>query len=84
MKSNAEQLLSEALKLPDQARAKMASRLLESFDGDAVDEQPEIEAAWSEEIARRKRELSTGAVKPMTAAESVLFVASDDPADDKR
>jgi hypothetical protein len=84
MKPDPEQLLSEALKLPEKARARMASRLLESLDRDEADNPATIEAAWDEEIARRKQELAKGTVKAMTVEESLRFIASDDPSDDSR
>lgn len=55
-----EKLLEDALKLPSQARAVLAARLIESL-GQEVDEH--AEAAWSTEIARRVKELESGKVK---------------------
>lgn len=55
-----EKLLQEALRLPPEARAALASRLLESLDA-SVDEDAEVE--WSQEIARRIEDLDRGAVK---------------------
>ncbi len=56
-------LLQEALKLTPEARAALAASLLESLEGDEVDEG--VEAAWSEEIAKRIHELDSGAVTPI-------------------
>ena len=53
-------VLQEALRLPAEARAALAGRLLESLDG-PVDE--DAEAAWSKEIARRIDDLDKGKVK---------------------
>ena len=55
-------LLEEALKLSPEARAALATSLLESLD-EAVDEG--AEAAWAEEIAKRIRELDSGALTPL-------------------
>jgi len=44
-----QELLSEALELPLDDRAKMAAELLESLDATESD----VEAAWAAEIARR-------------------------------
>jgi putative addiction module component (TIGR02574 family) len=84
MQSKAEKILSDALALPEQERATMASRLLESIDITAGADEASVQAAWASEIDRRKKDLSSGAVKPMSAEESVRVVASDDPADDAR
>ena len=84
MKPDEEKVLSEALQLPADARATIAGRLLKSLDDEDIEEPAEVEAAWVEEIARRKRELSTGVVKAMSADEALKFIASDDPADDDR
>jgi putative addiction module component (TIGR02574 family) len=53
-------ILQEALRLPVEARAALAGRLLESLDG-PVDE--DAEAAWSKEIARRIDDLDKAKVK---------------------
>jgi putative addiction module component (TIGR02574 family) len=60
-------LLEEALKLSPEARAALASSLLESLD-EAVDEG--AEAAWAEEIGKRIRELDSGAVTPAPWSEA--------------
>jgi putative addiction module component (TIGR02574 family) len=60
-------LLEEALKLSPEARAALATSLLESLD-EAVDEG--AEAAWAEEIAKRIRELDSGAVTPVPWSEA--------------
>ena len=68
MKTTAEKILSDALKLPEQARAKVASRLLESLDADDDGlTQKEWEASWGEEIDRRRAELQSGKVKAIPA-----------------
>jgi putative addiction module component (TIGR02574 family) len=53
-------LLTEAMKLPPEARAALAGSLLESLDTQ-VD--ADAEAAWSAEIERRLREVDQGAVQ---------------------
>jgi len=60
-------LLEEALKLSPEARAALASSLLESLD-EAVDEG--AEAAWAEEIGKRIRELDSGTVTPVPWSEA--------------
>jgi len=59
MKRTPAELLQEALELSPEARASLAGSLIESLDT-AVDE--DAEAAWSDEIARRIREVEEGRV----------------------
>jgi len=60
MKPNHEKVLKEALRLPTEARAALAGRLLESLD-ETVDE--DVELAWSKDVARCIDELDRGKVK---------------------
>lgn len=55
----AKRIADEALKLPVDARAALAGTLLDSLD-EVIDE--DAEAAWSDEIAKRVRELEDGSV----------------------
>jgi putative addiction module component (TIGR02574 family) len=57
MDRDLERLLAEALKLPPEARAALAGSLIDSLDTE-VD--PDAEAAWAIEIAKRLRELDEG------------------------
>jgi hypothetical protein len=84
MKLDEEKVLAEALRLPSEARAEIAGRLLRSLDEDDAEDPAEVQAAWTAELAQRRHELATGAVKPMTRDEALRLVASDDPADDHR
>lgn len=70
-----ERLLKEALGLPPEARAALAARLLESLD-ERVD--PDAEAAWGAEIARRIADLDSGKGKtiPWTEARARILDAS--------
>ena len=56
------QVMEDAMRLSPEARAELAARLIESLD-EGADEG--VEAAWSEEIARRIRDLDSGASKPI-------------------
>jgi len=67
MSTNPTKLLEEALKLPTEARAALAGSLLDSLD-DTVD--PNAEAAWDTEIARRLKEVDSGKVRPIPWAEA--------------
>ena len=53
-----DQLAQAVLRLPASARAELATRLLESLDGNDAVESPEaIAAAWETELDRREEEL---------------------------
>ncbi|MGE0144381.1 MAG: addiction module protein [Planctomycetota bacterium] len=65
-------LFDEALKLPPEARAALASRLIETLD-EAVDEV--AAAAWEAEIAARVRELDAKSVKPISWREARRIIA---------
>jgi putative addiction module component (TIGR02574 family) len=67
MSTNPTKLLEEALKLPTEARAALAGSLLDSLD-DTVD--PNAEADWDIEIARRLKEVDSGKVRPIPWAEA--------------
>ena len=67
MNADAKKVLEEALRLPPEARAAVASSLIESLDTE-VD--PDAEAAWAVEIERRLKEIDSGAVKLIPWAEA--------------
>ena len=52
-------LIAAVLKLPIEARAALAARLIESLDGE-VDE--DAEAQWLEEVERRVEDVDSGRV----------------------
>ena len=60
MTKAAEALLANALKLDVEARAELAAELLASLDGPA---DPDAQAAWEVEIARRVAAIEAGTVK---------------------
>jgi putative addiction module component (TIGR02574 family) len=60
MSPNIDELRKQVMSLPAEARADLASSLIDSLD-QTVDE--DVEAAWQEEIARRIEELESGKVK---------------------
>ena len=72
MSRNLEELFREAAQLPEQDRATLAGLLIESLE--PVPE-PDVEAAWSREIARRVAELDAGTVKtiPWEEVRAELF-----------
>ena len=67
MTEEATRLLEEALRLPPEARATIAGRLMENLD-EQVDE--DAEAAWAKEIARRLEEVDPGKVATIPWAEA--------------
>ena len=57
-----EELENAALALPPAERARLAERLLVSLD-----EEPEVEAAWTEEVRQRLAEYRAGETNTSTA-----------------
>jgi putative addiction module component (TIGR02574 family) len=56
----AQELLQKALALPDKERAERAGNLISSLDA-TVD--PDVDAAWQQEIAHRLHEVQSGKVE---------------------
>lgn len=61
-------LLKRALALPPEARAALASSLLESLDESTVE--GSAEQAWEREVAARTADLDSGSVKPLSWPEA--------------
>ena len=57
MSEQTQAVLNEALRLPLADRAEVVVELLASLDGDA---DPDVEAAWAEEVERRARRACEG------------------------
>ena len=60
MERNLNEVLKDAVQLPERDRAALAGLLIETLD--PVSE-PDVEAAWSEEIKRRLAEADAGTVE---------------------
>ena len=60
MSKSAINVLADALRLEPDARAEIAAELLASLDGPA---DPDAEAAWDAEIARRIEAIEAGTVR---------------------
>jgi putative addiction module component (TIGR02574 family) len=60
MTQEARELLQKALALPDKERAELAGNLISSLDA-TVD--PDVDAAWQQEIAHRLHEVQSGKVE---------------------
>jgi putative addiction module component (TIGR02574 family) len=79
MSPSAKRVLEDALALPEDARTDLVEALIESLEAPA--ESPaEVEAAWTDEIARRLKDVETGAVKPIPwdEARKMIFGSRDD------
>jgi len=72
MEQNIAEILKEALKLPDEARAALAGTLLDSLD-EFVDR--DAESMWEAEIAMRLTEIDEGKVKLIPWAEARAKIA---------
>jgi putative addiction module component (TIGR02574 family) len=59
----AERILADALRLPTEARASLAGRLLQSLDEQEPDEG--VEAAWDDESQQRMAAIDNGTMKLM-------------------
>ena len=67
MTEKVSELLKQAMELPPEGRAALASSLLASLEDDSVDEGAEL--AWEQEIARRVAELKARSVTTVPWAE---------------
>lgn len=72
MKQNIADILKEALKLPQEARAALAGTLLDSLD-ESVDR--DAESAWEAEIVMRLKEIDDGKVNLIPWAEARARIA---------
>ena len=66
MTREAKEILERALALPDNERAEVAGNLIASLDT-ALD--PDADAAWQDEVARRWDEIRSGRVKTVSLDE---------------
>jgi putative addiction module component (TIGR02574 family) len=67
MTADAERLLADCLRLPDDDRAELAGRLIESLDSGWDSNAASV---WEAEIDRRLAELDRGEVQTLTWAEA--------------
>jgi len=70
-----QELLENAMRLPDEQRAALAAALLESLD-QGIDE--DAEAAWSAEIACRLRQVQSGDVKTVPWTQARKMIGADE------
>ncbi|MGI8820500.1 MAG: addiction module protein [Chthoniobacterales bacterium] len=71
MAMTVEQLATEALSLPSEARARLADKLVESLD---ASEAGRIDALWAAEAKRRRDEVRSGAVQTIPGEEALAQV----------
>lgn len=73
------EIINFALQLPAAAREEVIAALAESLIDPALDHSPaepadEVEAAWSDEIARRIADIDSGRVKTIPSDEAWKFI----------
>ena len=66
MTQEARELLQKALALPDNERAELAGNLISSLET-TVD--PDVDAAWQQEVVRRLHEVQSGKVETISCEE---------------
>lgn len=71
MDTTVEQLISQAMTLPGELRARLAELLVESLEADDFNA---IEKAWIHEAKRRRDEVRAGKVEPIPGDEALLDV----------
>lgn len=71
MDTTVEQLVSQAMTLPGEMRARLAELLVESLDADDFGA---IEKAWIREAKRRRDEVRAGKVEPISGDEALRDV----------
>ena len=76
---SANEIINSALQLPTAAREQVIVALQESLTEPAIDHGPaepsdEVEAAWSDEIARRIADIDSGRVKTIPSEDAWKFI----------
>ena len=67
MHTSLDEIVADAMKLPLRDRVKLAQRLVSSLD-DVIE--TDVETLWAAEAERRLKELRTGKVQGIAAAEA--------------
>jgi putative addiction module component (TIGR02574 family) len=63
MTQEAHELLQKALALPENERAELAGNLIASLD---VTFDPDVDAAWQQEVARRLNDIQSGKIETVS------------------
>ena len=71
MDTRVEQLVTQAMALPGESRARLAELLVESLEADDIGP---IERAWITEAKRRRDDVRSGRVKPIAGEEALKNV----------
>jgi putative addiction module component (TIGR02574 family) len=66
-----EQITEELLALPSASRALLAEKLVESLE---FDTDPAIQETWTSEAKRRRDEVRSGSVKPISGEDALAQV----------
>jgi putative addiction module component (TIGR02574 family) len=80
------EIIASALQLPLAEREQIVEALQESLIDETIDHGPEepadeVEAAWSEEIARRIADIDSGRVKTIPSEEAWKIINGEAPPD---
>ncbi|HJQ27493.1 MAG TPA: addiction module protein [Blastocatellia bacterium] len=77
MNAKLKEVFEAASELPENDRAELAGMLLDTLDGEP---DPDVEAAWAEEVERRVRQVDSGEVKmiPWEEVRAELFARTSD------
>ena len=68
MSINLDDIYNDALRLPDESKAKLAERLIEYL---ATHIDPDLERVHLDTVKRRKEEMKTGQVDPVSGKEGL-------------
>ena len=71
MATSIEQLVTQAMELPGESRARLAELLVESLEADDIGP---LEKAWLAEAKRRRDDVRTGRVEPIDGEDALLSV----------
>ena len=71
MAASIEQLVTQAMELPGESRARLAELLVESLEADDIGP---VEKTWLAEAKRRRDDVRTGRVEPIAGEDALLDV----------
>lgn len=71
MATSLEQLVTQAMELPGESRARLAELLVESLEADDIGP---VEKAWLAEAKRRRDDVRAGRVEPIDGESALLSV----------
>ena len=71
MATSIEQLVTQAMELPGESRARLAELLVESLEADDIGP---VEKAWLAEAKRRRDDVRAGRVEPIDGESALLSV----------